>query len=383
MITLNYGGILMNQRLFSCYASAAFGTEGLVSTELKSFHLSDVHAENGGVRFSSDISGIITANIKSRICDRIYIILAEGRCLSFEDLFQTVNRIPWELYAKGNEAFNISCKCSRSQLMSTRDCQSISKKALIERLKNTGKGSIFPEDKGELSVMISVRNNNVKVLLNTSGAALSRRGYRTWNGEAPLRETLAASLVALSPWKPGVALHDPCCGTGTILVEAALHNSKKAPGLNRPFAFEQFFWIDQKRFNEIKKGIQSEAIVPSITRISGSDIDSEALKLSEKHIHQAGLDHQVNVFQCPLQNLQLTEEKGVFICNPPYGERMNNQKECHELYHDLFLLKQRHPNWSFCAITSDPAFERAFGKRATRKRRLYNGRLECTYYIYE
>lgn len=373
----------MSERFFSCYASAAFGTEGLVSDELKSFHMNNVRAENGGVHFFTDFAGIVNTNIRSRISDRIFIILAEGQCLSFESLFQMVIKIPWEFYAKGDEAFNFSCKCSRSQLMSPRDCQSISKKALIERLKKAGKGSYFPENNGELSIMLSVRNNNVKVLLNTSGAALSRRGYRTWNGEAPLRETLAAALVELSPWKPGLPLHDPCCGTGTILVEAALQKCQKAPGLNRSFAFEQFSWIDYAAFIEIKNRIQKESFFSDSSRISGSDIDSETLLLAQKHIHQAGMEHQINVFHSPLQDLQLPEERGVFICNPPYGERMNSQEACRKLYHDLFLLKQRHPGWSLCAITSDPAFERSFGKRAERKRRLYNGRLECTYYIYE
>ena len=368
---------------FSCYASAAFGTEGLVSNELKAFQYRNVQAENGGVRFSADCSGVFTANIRSRFSDRIYIVLAEGPCMSFEELFQMVRKIPWEKFASGTEAFHFSCKCSRSRLMSPRDCQSISKKALLERLREKLKRGQFPENGPEIPVMVSVRNNDVKILLNTSGSALSRRGYRTWNGEAPLRETLAAALVEASPWKPGIPLHDPCCGTGTILIEAAMQECCRAPGLERSFAMEDFCWVNRPELAKIRHqiGLMNKKTISS--RISGSDLDPEALRLAERHIHQAGMDHQVSVFQCPLQELQLSEETGVFICNPPYGERMNDQKSCRKLYHDLSLLKARHPGWSLCAITSDPAFERSFGKSANRKRRLYNGRLECTFYIYE
>ena len=371
----------MGDHVFSCYASAAFGTEGLVAGELKAFHLRDVRAENGGVRFSADQAGLYAANIRSRFSDRIFVILAESPCTSFEDLFQLVGSIPWENYAAGTEKINISAKCSRSRLMSPRDCQSVSKKAVIERLKKSGIAR-FPETGVELPVLISVRSDHAKVLLNTSGAALSRRGYRTWNGEAPLRETLAAALVELSPWKPGLPLHDPCCGTGTILVEAAMHACGMAPCLNRSFAMDGFVWADRETLESVRQEIRNQVSLPPSLMISGSDIDPEALKLSEKHIHQAGLDGLVSVFPCPLQNLLCEGANGVFICNPPYGERMSDRESCRRLYRDLHSLLDRHPGWSLCAITSDPAFERSFGKRASAKRRLYNGRLECTFYIY-
>ena len=376
----------MTQKLFGDfrgYATAAFGMEGLVSEELKRFGMKDVFAENGGVRFTTGQEGIIRCNLLSRYSDRIFIVLSEGDCLSFEELFQLVLRIPWEKYAEGTEAINISCRCSRSQLMSERDCQSITKKAVIERLKASSGLRVFPENGPALPVMVSVRNNHIRIMLSTSGEALSRRGYRTWNGQAPLRETLAAALVRLSPWRPGMPLHDPCCGTGTIVIEAAFQAMCRAPGLRRSFAMESFCWTDTELFAQIRKNLEDEVLPSPGSSLSGSDSDPEALALSRRHISQAGLIGHMEVFQTSLQELQLEEENGVFICNPPYGERLESQASCRKLYRDLHEMKDRHSGWALCAITSDPAFERYYGKRASRKRRLYNGTLECTYYIYE
>ena len=220
-------------------------------------------------------------------------------------------------------------------------------------------------------------------MLNTSGEALSRRGYRTWNGQAPLRETLAAALVRLSPWHPGLPLHDPCCGTGTIVVEAAFQAKHRASGLSRSFAMESFCWTDSTLFMEIRSELEQEVLSLPESLLSGSDSDPEALDLARRHIRQAGLTDQVDVFRMPLQELNLMKNPGVFICNPPYGERLDSREHCHRLYRDLHELKDRHQGWALCAITSDPAFERFYGKRANRKRRLYNGTLECTFYIYD
>ena len=371
------------QNKYHCYASAAFGMEGLVARELKSFGLQDVCAENGYVLFSSSADNLYLCNMKLHFSDRLYIILAAGECRSFEDLFQLVSSISWSDYFSGSEFIDISCKCTKSQLMSQRDCQSVTKKAIIEKIRKSTGQNIFPESGPHLIIQVSIRNNLVRILLNTSGDALSRRGYRTWNGEAPLRETLAAARVDLSGWRPGQPLHDPCCGTGTILIESALKAGNIAPGINRNFAMENYKCFRYLDFSALHTKLKSDENRSDIYGISGSDIDPSALDLAKKHILQAGLD--ANVIQLsavPLQELTLTSENGMFICNPPYGERLSDQEKCRRLYHDLFLLKKRHPSWKFCAITSDPAFERSFGKKADKKRRLYNGRLECVYYMY-
>ena len=369
--------------VFNCYATAAFGMEGLVAAELKKAGLRDVAAENGGVRFGADGRQLFLCNLSLRFSDRIFLILASGECRSFQELFDLVQSVGWDSYFSGDESIDVSCKCTRSVLMSPRDCQSITKKAIIEKIRLVSGRKVFPETGPSLSVHVSVRNDLAMILLNTSGDALSRRGYRTWNGEAPLRETLASALVELSGWRPGQPLHDPCCGTGTILAEAALVAAGKAPGISRSFAMESYKCFRHLDFSALRAQLSENVDPDRVRDISGSDIDADALELARRHFRQAGLDPSViPLEQIPLQELTLEKENGVFLCNPPYGERLGDQKHCRILYHDLYLLKQRHPSWRLCAISSDPAFERSFGKRADRKRRLYNGRLECVFYIY-
>ncbi len=372
------------ETVFSCFASSAFGMEGLVSRELKSLGMSDVSAENGGVHFHATGNQLFQCNLLMHYCDRVFVVLCSELCTSFDQLFRQVGTIDWPSFFSGNESIDISCKCSRSKLMSPRDCQSIAKKAVIDKIKTASGQSFFPESGPSLSIHITIRNDHLMVLLNTSGEALSRRGYRTWNGEAPLRETLAAALVELSGWKPGQPLHDPCCGTGTILIEAALMASRRAPGQNRSFFMENYRCFQQVDFNSLRMESAVHTDMSRIRLISGSDISPEALELARRHIIQAGIGQdRICLDLKPLQELVVKEDNGVFVCNPPYGERLSDQKKCRVLYHDLFLLKQRHPTWRLCAISSDPAFERSFGKKASRKRRLYNGRLECVFYIYD
>ena len=370
--------------VYHCYAGAAFGLEGLVSGELKRLGACEVHAENGGVRFSASAEQLFSYNLQMHFCDRLYIILFSENCTTFDQLFNFVLAVDWSFCFSGNESIDVTCKCTRSKLMSPRDCQSITKKAVIEKIKREKGQTVFPESGPSLPIHLTIRNDVATLMLNVSGAALSRRGYRTWNGEAPLRETLAASLVELSGWNPGQPLHDPCCGTGTILIEAALIASRRAPGLDRSFAMEDYSCFRSIRFDDIRAAAASCADLSCIRRISGSDIDQEALELAGRHIRQAGISSgTIPLDQIPLQKLNLNADYGVFICNPPYGERLSDQKYCRELYHELNLLKRRHPTWRLCAITSDPAFERYYGGRARKKRRLYNGRLECVYYIYD
>lgn len=371
----------MSERYYCC-ASAAFGLEGLVADELRSLQMSEVRTENGDVRFTASPEDVFLCNIKLHFCDRVFIIAAEGKCLSFEDLYQLVFSVQWQRFLTGNEFIHVSAKCVRSVLMSPRDCQSITKKAIINELMKETAKKVFPEDGPEFPVLVSIHNDHARILINTSGEALSRRGYRTWNGEAPLRETLASALVRLSPWKPELPLYDPCCGTGTILIEAAFFGARRAPGLNRHFAMEQWKVFQEEALGDIRKRVQQEYDSFTSLKIAGSDIDPEAVKLAQRHLNQSGLQQSIGLEIKALQTVELTEDKGVFICNPPYGERLSDQKACRMLYKDLKNLKDRHRGWAMCVITSDPSFERFFGKKADRKRRLYNGRLECTYYIY-
>ena len=253
---------------FPCYASAAFGMEGLVSGELKKLGYSDLKTDNGGVRFSADASGLFLCNISMHFSDRIYILLKEGNCLSFDSLFNMVSSVDWQFYFSGRESIDISCKCTRSTLMSPRDCQSITKKAIIEKIRHTTGQNVFPEIGPSLSIHVSIRNDYAMIMLNTSGEALSRRGYRTWNGEAPIRETLASALVHLSGWQPGQPLHDPCCGTGTILAEAALLAAGFPPGCKRSFLMEELNCFRNYDFSALRSQYAEKAEFNRNFRIS-------------------------------------------------------------------------------------------------------------------
>ncbi|MGN0754289.1 MAG: class I SAM-dependent RNA methyltransferase [Aristaeellaceae bacterium] len=364
-------------------ATAAFGLEGVVASELKRLGMRDVKGEIGGARFTGSVQDAYLCNLRLRCADRVLIVLRERECRSFEELFQFVKSFEWEELLPADAKINVSGKCARSQLMSIRDCQAITKKAIIERLKEKTRRSVFPETCAAYPIEISLHSDLARLTLDTSGTALNRRGYRTWNGEAPLRETLAAALVELSTWRPGMRLHDPCCGTGTLLIEAAFRLSHRAPGLTRHFEMEQFSFFPAGDCAFLHKQCREDVDLSRVQGISGSDIDPEALNLAQRHVKQAGLSGRIELTNVPLQQLQLAGEPGVFLCNPPYGERLSDRKSCEKLYAEMGKLLKRHPGWSLCAITSDPMFERAFGRRADKKRRLYNGRLECEFLIYK
>ncbi len=372
----------MSSDLYSFFAAAAFGLEGLVSSELKRLGMKDVRTENGGASFTGTLNDAFLCNLRLRFSDRVYLKLAENVTGSFEELFQLVSSVPWERYANGTEAYNISAQCARSRLMSPRDCQSISKKAIIERLKKHSGRKIFPETGPDFPVHVTIHSDLARIYLNLSGPSLSRRGYRTWNGEAPLRETLAASLVELSPWRPGMPLYDPCCGTGTLLIEAALRQGHLAPGRSRSFSMEQFFFFSKDEGETIRQAVLSESCPERISGIAGSDIDPAALDLAVRHTVQAGIRGKIDLNVRPLQDVLLQETNGVFLCNPPYGERLSDRKSARMLCRDLGMLQKRHPTWFLCAISSDPGFEKAFGRTAAKRRRLYNGRLECQFLIF-
>lgn len=367
---------------YSFIATAAFGLEGVVAGELKRMGIS-AKAEQGGARFNATLTEAYRAQLWLRTADRVLMVLGEGEVYSFEDLFQRVASIAWEKYIPSDAAFPVSGKCVRSQLMSVRDCQAVSKKAICNRLASHYSMQRFPENGVIHPIDVAIHRDVARITLDMSGEALNRRGYRTWNGEAPLRETLAAALVDISPWRVGMPLYDPCCGTGTLLIEAAMKATHCAPGLRRAFACDKYKFMPfediQRLRNEAEEFFKPEASLS----IAGSDIDSQAIQLCERHIHQAGFKGKLQVSAAALQDISLPEESGVFLCNPPYGERLGEKKECQALYRDLGAMLRRHPGWKMGVIASDPAFERFFGRRATRKRRLYNGRLECEFFVFD
>ena len=363
---------------FEFIATAAFGLEGVVARELERLRI-PAKAENGGARFTGTLEDAFRANLWLRCADRVLLVVGRFEARSFEELFEGVRALPWEEYITVSTRFPVNGKCARSQLMSVRDCQAITKKAIVERLKEHYRVSWFDETAETVSIDVALHGDMAQLTLDTSGVALNRRGYRTWNGEAPLRETLAAALVSLSPWRPGMPLHDPMCGTGTLMIEAAMRMANRAPGLTREFAMESWASCPAGACAAIREEAAAQFDPSLVQGISGADIDPEAIELAKRHLRQAGLEGRIHFEVADARECQISGERGAFLCNPPYGERLSDRRECEELYRQMGLLLRRHPGWTLSAITSHPGFERSFGRRADKKRRFYNGRLECEF----
>ena len=363
-------------------ATAAFGLEGVVAGELKRMGI-PARAEQGGARFTGEPAEALRANLWLRTADRVQMVLCEQEATTFEALFQAVYAVPWETFLPRDAAIPVSGKCVRSRLMSVSDCQAVAKKAIVKRLSEGLRVSRLPETGAPYPVEVALWRDRLRVTLDMSGTALNRRGYRTWNGEAPLRETLAAALIALSPWRPSLPFFDPCCGTGTLLVEAAMRATDRAPGLTRAFACERYAFMPSEEMGALRREAEAAFKPDTPFSVGGRDIDPEAVALCRRHVQQAGYEGRISVETGDLRQLQLTQEYGVFLCNPPYGERLGDRESSRALYRELGLLLKRHPTWKMGVIASDPAFERFFGRRASHKRRLYNGRLECEFFLFQ
>ncbi|MBR3502623.1 MAG: class I SAM-dependent RNA methyltransferase [Clostridia bacterium] len=363
-------------------ANTAFGLEGQTNRDLKRLGIEKTAPQStGGVLFEAEPAQAFAANLWLRCADRVMLVAGRFEARTFDGLFEQVKALPWEDYLPRDATFPVRAHCARSTLMSPSDCQSIVKKAIVERLKKAYRVDWFEETGAVYAVDVSIHGDVATVCLDASGPALNRRGYRTWNGEAPLRETLAAALVLASPWRPSMPLHDPCCGTGTLLIEAAFIALNRAPGLTRAFDCEKWGFMpreDMRRLREEAQAKFEEAKARPVS-VSGSDIDPEALGLARRHVAQAGLAGRISLEKRDLRDVTRSGEAGVFICNPPYGERLGDRKAAAAVERQLYLMKQRSPGWSLCAISADMSFERNAGRRADKKRRYYNGRLECEF----
>jgi putative N6-adenine-specific DNA methylase len=361
-------------------ASAAFGLEGLVKRDLERMGARGIRVlPTGGVRFDGDGAQGFNANLWLRTADRVLLQVGAFEARSFEALFEGVKALDWPALLPKDAAFPVRAHCARSQLMSPRDCQTIVKKAIVERLCATYGLQWLPETGATYAIDVSIHENQVTIALDSSGRALSRRGYRTWNGEAPLRETLAAALALMSPWRPSLALMDPCCGTGTLLIEAAFIALDRAPGLTRAFDCENWAFMPAGEMHAAREAAQERFKSASArpVHIRGSDIDPEALQLARRHIEQAGLTGRIGLAQSDVRDVT-PEGTGVMVTNPPYGERMGDRRASQAVARALGDLYRR-SGWTVCALSADRGFERAFGRRADRRRRLYNGRIECEF----
>lgn len=369
-------------RHLNLIATATFGLEALVADELRRLGYSETTVHSGKVEFAGDERAICRANLWLRTAARVRIKVGEFQATTFEELFEKTKALPWADFIPKNAEFPVEGRSVKSTLFSVSDCQAIVKKAVVESLKKKYHLEWFPEDGPLLKIEVALLKDTATLTIDTSGPALHQRGYRELAGGAPLKETLAAALVILARWYPGIPLIDPFCGSGTIPIEAALLGHNIAPGLNRSFAAEDWPWIDPKLWQEVRDEARDLINHEEPDYLIGTDIDDNTLRIARRNAELAGVGDSIHFQRQEVKDLQTSKKYGKLITNPPYGERLGEEKQIRQLYRELAQIKKNLDTWSFYILTAYPHLERVFGERATKRRKLYNGNIECQYYQY-
>ncbi len=364
-------------------ATTAFGLERVVKNEVKSLGFDKIKVSEGRIEFEARPQDIPTANLWLRSADRVLLKLGEFGAVTFDELFEQTKALPWEAWITKDGQFTVTGKAVKSTLGSVRACQSIVKKAVVERLKAAYHVDWFPETGAAFTIQVSMLKDVALLTIDTSGGGLHKRGYREESGQAPLKETLAAALVQLSFWNKDRLLIDPMCGSGTILIEAALIGRNIAPGLRRSFASEQWPMIGQAVWEEARLAAK-EAIRPAgDLQIVGYDIDEDYIHACRSNARKAGVGQDIVFEQKDVRDLWIDQQYGVLISNPPYGMRMSEYQEMNQIYIALHKTFRKKMGWSLYILTADEMFPKYF-KRAwpDRKRKLYNGNIQVWYYQY-
>ena len=358
------------------------GMESLIAGELKDLGAQNVVAENGRVLFSGDENILARVNICSRFSERVQILVGSFEARSFEELFQGAKALAWEEWIGSLDAFPVKGYSINSTLFSTRDCQAIIKKAVVERLKSKYKIEWFEETGPVHQIQFSIMKDKVSMLIDTSGMGLHKRGYRLDANDAPIKETLAAALCSLSHLRPYHKLYDPMCGSGTILIEGAMMAANMAPGINRRFSAERFGVINRNVWEEERERAKSLVRPIDDFMAYGSDIDKRALELAKVNAERAGVGSKIHFKVADVASFRPETERGTLICNPPYGERLLSLNECEEIYKSMGKAFEQKKGWSYSIISPDEEFEKAFGRKADKRRKLYNGMIKCQLFMY-
>ena len=358
-----------------------FGLEGIAGDELRRLDIQNVRVENGRVLFSGDETALAKANICLRTGERVLITLADFEAKTFEQLFQGVYHAPLEVYIPQDGLFPVKGHCLNSQLMSVPDCQAIVKKAASKRLGEKYGINWLPETGAKYQLQFSLMNDRCILYLDTSGPGLHKRGYRAVGNDAPLRETLAAAMVMLTRYRGRDFVWDPFCGSGTIPIEAAMIAKNRAPGLKRRFAAEAFPWMEEAVWQQVREEAADREFHGKY-RILGSDNDPKCISLSMANARKAGVGDCIEFRDGDATKMSLPGDSGIIICNPPYGQRMMEQQSAQRLYASLGRHLKFADGWKKYIITSEPEFEHYFGRRADKKRKLYNGMIKCDYYMF-
>lgn len=369
----------MTDRMTFC-APCLLGVEGLVAEELREMGCEAVRAENGRVLFEGDASILARANLHCRYAERILILLKDFRALTFDELFEGVKSIPWENFLGKEDEFPVSGSSLSSKLHSVPDCQAIIKKATVERLKGKYGISWFSETGPLHKIRFRILKNEVSIMLDTSGEGLHKRGYRRNSAEAPIKETLAACLVKLSRVRDDGYFIDPFCGSGTLLIEAAMLAMHMAPGANRKFQAEAWRETDLGIWKRERERAVSLARTDVPFRAMGYDVDAAAVGLALDNARKAGVIAHVKAGVRDVRDFSEDAEYGCVVCNPPYGERLMDLRSVQELIGAMGRVFERKRGWSYGIITPDDEFEAQFGRKADKRRKLYNGMIRCQFY---
>ncbi|SEI86101.1 putative N6-adenine-specific DNA methylase [Streptococcus sp. 45] len=371
------------KKTFNLVATAAAGLEAVVGREIRDLGI-DCQVENGKVRFQGDVRTIITTNLWLRAADRVKIVVGEFPARTFEELFQGVYKLDWENYLPLGAKFPISkAKCVKSKLHNEPSVQAISKKAVVKKLQKVyhrPDGVPLQENGAEFRIEVSILKDKATVMIDTTGASLFKRGYRVEKGGAPIKENMAAAIIELSNWYPDKPFIDPTCGSGTFCIEAAMIGMNIAPGFNRDFAFEEWNWVDADLVQKVRDEAEEKANYDIELDISGFDIDGRMIEIAKKNVEEAGLGDVIKLKQMRLQDLKTDKINGVIISNPPYGERLLDDKAVDILYNEMGQTFAPLKTWSKFILTSDEQFERKYGSQADKKRKLYNGTLRVDLY---
>lgn len=361
-------------------ATATFGLEAVVKREIENLGYKILKSEDGKITFLGDERAVVRANLWLRSADRVQIKMAEFMAYEFEDLFQQIKGIAWEEWIPIDGKFIMNGSSVKSKLSSVPACQSVAEKAVVERLKEAYGVDYFQKSGALYDIKITLLKDRVTVTLDTTGPGLHKRGYRQHSVEAPIKETLAAAMLQLSFWKKDRILTDPCCGSGTIPIEAAMIARNIAPGISRSFACEEWDAIPGKLWKEERKAAFELIDNECSPKIFGLDINPAAIEAAKANAEAAGVEDCIRFAAADVAAMRTKSPGGVIVTNPPYGERIGDKQGIEKIYEAYRRFFRENPTWSLFVVTADKSIEKKLERQADRRRKLYNGRMEVCYY---
>ena len=367
---------------FEIIVTTLLGIESVTANEIRRLGYEIKTVEDGRITFFGDFEAVCRANLWLRTCERVYIKIGEFKAFSFDELFEKCKALPWSRWIPKNAAFPVKGYSLRSKLYSVPDCQAIIKKSIVDSLAKDYKISYFEESGAKYQIEFSIMRDKVTLMIDTSGVPLHKRGYRKNSNMAPLRETIAASIVILSRFSYSGVFADPFCGSGTIPIEAGLIAKNIAPGLFRTFAAQEFRQIPEKLWQQARTEARDKMRNDSKLKILASDIDPFVVNLTKENSVKAKVSDLITVSEGDVKDFASSEEGGTIVCNPPYGERLLDVETCQEITRNMGKVYNNLDRWSFCSLTPLENFERFFSKEASKRRKIYNGMIKCTYYQY-